>query len=91
MSSSQKRSDYRHPPAFAVCGYLRRLADISTVGQDALNGLQISRTAAQSLQRPLAVGHVGGRYGDSMRQTLGIDGNMALNARNLFAGVVAFL
>lgn len=72
-------------------GLSKRLADISAVGQDALNGLQICRTAPQSLQRSLAVGHVGGRYGNRVRQTLGIDSNMTLDAGNLLAGIVAFL
>ena len=67
------------------------LTEIATIGQNALNSLQISGAAPECLQCPLAVGDVGSRYGNGVRQTLGINGDMPLDARNLFAGIVAFL
>ena len=50
-------------------GMGKRLADISAISQDALNSLQIRSTAAQGQQCPLAVGYLGGRDGDCVRQS----------------------
>ena len=61
-------------------GMGKRLADISAIGQDALNSLQISSTAPQSQQCPLAVSDLGGRDSDCVRQSLGIDRNVALDS-----------
>ena len=65
--------------------------DISAIGQDALNSLQISSTAAEGQQCPLAVGHIGSRNGDRVGQALDIDGNVALDPRYFLARIVAFL
>lgn len=54
-------------------GLSERLADIATIGQDALNGLQISRATLQGQQCALAVCHIGGGNGNGVRQALGID------------------
>lgn len=48
-------------------GQGKRLADIPTIGQDALNGLQISSAATQGQQCPLAVGYLGSRDGNCVR------------------------
>ena len=65
--------------------------DISAIGQDALNSLQISSAAAESKQCTLAVGHFGCCNGNSVGQALRIDGNVALDPRYFLAGIVAFL
>lgn len=62
-------------------GMDKRLADIPTIGQDAPNGLQVGRAAAQGEQCPLAVRHPSRRDGDRVWQALGIDGNVALDPR----------
>ena len=72
-------------------GLGERLADIAPIGQDALDSLQIGSAASQGLQCPLAVSHVSCRDGNGVRQTLGINGDMPLDARDLLASVVAFL
>ena len=68
-----------------------RLADLSAVGQDAPNGLQVGRTAAEGKQYPLAVSHIRRRNGDGVGQALGVNSKMALDPRSLFSGIVAFL
>ena len=72
-------------------GMGKGLTDISAIGQDTLNSLQISSTAAEGQQCPLAVGHVGSGDGNRVGQALGIDGNVAFDSRYFLAGVVAFL
>lgn len=67
------------------------LADISAIGQDALNGLQIRRTTAQRQQCSFTVRYLSRCDGNGVGQALGINGNVALDSRNLFAGVVALL
>lgn len=67
------------------------LSHIAAVGQDASNRLQICRTATQGQKGALAVGHIGRGDGNGVRQALRIDRYMALDARNLFARVVALL
>ena len=56
------------------------LADIPTIGQNALNGLQISRATAKGKQCALAVSHLCRR-----------DGDVTLDPRYFLAGIVAFL
>ena len=70
-------------------GLGKGLADIPTIGQEALNGLQVGCAAAQGQQRPLAVGHIGRRDGDRVGQALRIDSNVALDPRYLLPGIVA--
>ncbi len=72
-------------------GLSKGLADIPAVGQNALNGLQISSATTEGKQCPFAVSHLGRRDGDCVGQALGVDGNVALDPRNLLARIVAFL
>ena len=67
------------------------LTDIPTIGQEALNGLQISRAATEGQQGSFTVCYLGCRDSNRMRQALGIDRNVALDSRYFLAGVVAFL
>lgn len=46
---------------------------------------------AERKQGSFPVGHISGRNRNSVRQALGIDGNVTLDSRDLLAGVVAFL
>lgn len=66
------------------------LTDIPTIGQEALNGLQISRAATEGQQGSFTVCYLGCRDSNRMRQALGIDRNVALDSRYFLAGVVAF-
>jgi len=67
------------------------LADIPTIGKDALNSFQISSAAAKRKQCALAIGHIGRRDGNGVGQALRIDGNVALDPRYFLAGIVALL
>ena len=67
------------------------LADISTISQDALDGLQICHATPQRQQGAFPVGYVGRRNGDGVRQSLGIHRNVAFDARHLLASIVTFL
>ena len=57
------------------------LTDISAISQNALHGLQISRTTAQCKQCPLAIRYLGCCNGNGVGQTLGVDSNVALDSR----------
>ncbi len=72
-------------------GQCKWLADIATIGQDALNRLQVSSTAAQSQQGSFAVCYISRCDGNRMGQSLGVDRDMAFDPRNFLAGVVALL
>ena len=65
------------------------LTDIPTIGQEALNGLQISRAATEGQQGSFTVCYLSCRDSNRMRQALGIDRNVALDSRYFLAGVVA--
>ena len=65
-----------------------RLPDITTIGQDTLNRLQIGRAAAQRQQGALAVGHIGCGDGNRMWQSLGIDGDVSLDSGHFLPRVV---
>ena len=63
----------------------KRLARIPAVTQHALHSPQVPLATLDCLQRTLAIGHL--RCGDRHRmgKALRIDGNVALDARDLFA------
>ena len=64
------------------------LTHIATVSKHALHPAQVSLAPLQRLQRPLAVRHLSRRHGDGVRQTLRIHPYVALDARDLFTGVI---
>ena len=67
----------------------KRLARIPTVTQHALHPSQAPLAAFERLQRALAIGHLSGGDRHRMGKVLRIDGNVALDARDLLARVIA--
>ncbi len=72
-------------------GFGKWFARVSAVRQHAADVLQIVGAAVDCGQGPVAVGHVGRRDGDGMGQSLRVDRDMALDAGDLLARVVALL
>ena len=68
-----------------------RSAYVAAVTQHNLHPTQRSFAVLQCLQGPFAVRYLCRGYRNSMRQSLGIHCNVALNARNLLARVIAFV
>ncbi len=66
-------------------------ARIAAVYQHACDRFQGVRAAVEGGQGAVSVGHLGGRDGNGVRQTLRIDGNVALDAGDLLARVIALL
>ena len=66
----------------------KRLAHIACVSEYSLHLAQARLAAAHRLQRAFAICHVRRRHRDGVRQTLGIDRNMAFDARDLFSCVI---
>ena len=81
---------YRGP--YAVFHFLGEgSAGVSAIGQNALDAVQMRLGAVQGLQRTAAVGHLGRGDGDGMRQTLSVHRDVALDAGDLLARVIALL
>ena len=79
----------RIKPLFdAVCKWL---SGVAAIDQHAFNAPQVWGTAIHRDQRAVAVGHIGRGNRDGVRQPLRIDGDVALDAGNFFARVVALL
>ncbi len=68
-----------------------RLAAVAAIHEHAGDFLEAVGAAVEGRQSAVAVGHVGGRDGDRMRQTLRIDRDVALDAGDLLARVIALL
>ncbi len=66
-----------------------RLAGVAAVDQHADDVLEVGRAAVEGGQGAIAVGHVGGRDGDRVRQALRVDRDVALDAGDLLARVIA--
>lgn len=78
---------HRHMPAQNLLHpHSEGLAYVAAVHQQALHPAQVGLAA---LQRPFAVGHIGRGHRHGVRQSLGIHRNMALDARDLLACVIA--
>ncbi len=67
------------------------LAGVAAIDQQAFDQLQIRHRAINSRQGTVAVGHIGRGYGDSVRQALRVHRDVALDAGDLLARVVALL
>jgi len=79
----------RVQPLFdAVC---KRLSGVPPVDQHAFHGPQIGRATIHRGQCAIAVGNIGRGDRDGVRQSLRIDSDVPLDARNFFARVVALL
>ena len=88
---------------FAACGDLHGCAElllhgfgkwfagVAAVHQHAADVLQVVGAAVERGQCAVAIGDVGRRHGDGMRQTLRVDRDMALDAGDFLARVVALL
>ena len=68
-----------------------RLSGIAAVTQQAFHASQVRLATIQGLECAFAVRHVRRRHRRSMRQTLGIDGDVPLDPRYLLAGVIALV
>ncbi len=66
-------------------------ACIAAVDQHAFDLFQAVRAAVEGRQSAVAVGHLGGGDGDRVRQSLRIDRDVALDAGDLLARVIALL
>ena len=66
------------------------LARVAAVGQHALHGAERALATLECLQGTFAIRHIGRGHDDRVGQPLGIDRNVALDARDLLACVVAF-
>ena len=64
---------------------------ITAVAQQAFYLPQGRLAAFQGLQRTVAVGHLSRRHRNSMRQALGVHGDVPFDPRNLLPGIIAFL
>ncbi len=67
-----------------------RPARVAAVHEYACGLLKVVRATVERSQRALAVGHFGRRDGHRMRQALGVDRDMALDAGDFLARVIAF-
>src|SRR5665213_752438 len=72
-------------------GFGKRLAGVAAIDQHAADLLEVVGAAVERGQSTLAVGHVGCRYGYRMRQSLRIHRDVALDAGDLLARVIALL
>ncbi len=72
-------SDLNLGPQQFINRLCKWLADITPIGQDALNRLQVSRTAAQCQQGAFAVCYIRCCDGNGMGQPLGIDRNVTFD------------
>jgi len=68
-----------------------RFSGIAAVGQYILHFCQIIFAQGKSLQSAGAIRDIGGRDMDHVRQTVGIDTNVALDAGHQFTAVKAFV
>ncbi len=68
-----------------------RFAGVAAIDQHALNRFQVVRAALEGGQGAVPVGHLGGGDSDCMRQALRIDRDVALDAGDLLARVIALL
>ena len=69
----------------------KRLAGVAAIDQHAADLLEVVRAAVERCQSTLAVGHIGCRYGYGVRQALRIHRDVALDAGDLLARVIALL
>ena len=67
------------------------LAGVAAIDEHADDLLEVVRAAVERGQSTLAVCHLGCRYGYRMRQALRIHRDVALDAGDLLAGVIALL
>ena len=72
-------------------GFREWLARVSAIHQDAGDVLEVVGAAIKRGQGSVAIGHVGGRDGDGVRQSLRVDRDVALDAGDLLARIVALL
>lgn len=72
-------------------GLDERRAGVAAVGQDAGDLLEMAGTAVEGGQRAVAVRNVSRSDGDRMRQPLRVHGDVALDAGDPLASVVALL
>ena len=68
-----------------------RLAGVAAINEHAGDLLEVVRAAVECGQSAVAVGHLGGRDGDRMRQALRVDRDVALDAGDLLPRVIALL
>ena len=72
---------YRHMLAQDVPHALgKRLTGVAAVTQQALHLAEPRLAALQCLQRALAIGHLGRRHSHRVRQPLGVNGDVTLDA-----------
>lgn len=69
----------------------KRRAGIPTIDENRSHLCQSLFLSLDRLQRPIAIRHLRRGHADRMGQALRIDHDMALDARNFLAGVVAFV
>ncbi len=69
----------------------KRFACVASVDQHAFDRFQVVRAAIEGGQGTVPVGHLGGGDGDGVGQALRIDRDVALDAGDLFARVIALL
>lgn len=69
----------------------KRLARIAAIHQHAGDVLQVGGAPRNRRQGSGPIRHIRRRHRDRMRQPEHVYGNMALDARDLFTGIIAFL
>ena len=79
----------RTQPVFDGLG--KRLSRVTYLDQHTLDLLQVRCTPVQRLKFSPAVSHIGRHYRHRMRQSLGVHSDVALDARDLLARVVALV
>jgi hypothetical protein len=77
------------PPKISCTPQRKGLPHVAAVGQQALSQPQTRLAATYPSQRSLAIRHLGGGDLNSMGQTLCVHCNVALDARNFLARVIA--
>ena len=69
----------------------KRLARVAAISEQAVHQPQIRLAPVDSGQSAVAVRHLGRGYGDGMRQSLRVNGDVTLDAGDFLACVVALL
>ncbi len=72
-------------------GVGERFARVASVDQHIFDLFQVFLAAVEGFQGAFPVGHFGRRYGDRVREALGVHRDVALDAGDLLARVIALL
>jgi hypothetical protein len=67
----------------------KRFTGITAISQHTANPVEIGTATREGFQGSFAVSDFSSGHGDGVRQALGVDGDVALDARYFLAGIVA--